>query len=212
MADRVLSDVFVNGGAGLGAQRLLKQALLVVGGIVLLTLAAQIKVPVYPSPVAINLGTFAVLSIGAAYGPRLGLTTIMGYMLIGALGFDVFQSSTAELNGLSYMMGSTGGYLIGYVLAVGVMGLLARRGWDRSVLLMAAAMLIGNVVLYVPGLAWLAGWIEMTGKLNLDTYGSLWNQTLTWGITPFLIGDAMKLALAAMLIPAAWKLVGKPRG
>ncbi len=195
-----------------GAQIWIKRAVLVLAGIALLTLAAQIKVAVPPSPVAVNLGTFAVLTIGAAYGVRLGLATILGYMLIGALGFDVFQSSTAELNGVSYMMGSTGGYLAGYVLAVGAMGLLAQRGWDRSVLMMAVAMLIGNLILYIPGLAWLSIWIENTGKLDIATYGSLWDQTMTWGVTPFLIGDAMKLALAALLLPAVWKLVGNARG
>ena len=120
-----------------GTRLLLKQALLVVVGIALMTAAAKIKLPVPPSPVAVGLGTFAVLTIGAAYGARLGLVTIMGYMLIGMLGFDVFQSSTAELNGLAYMSGSTGGYLVGYVLAIGALGWLAARGWDRSVWLMA---------------------------------------------------------------------------
>ena len=195
-----------------GSQIWLKRLVLVALGITMLTVMAQIKVAVPPSPVAINLGTLAVLTVGAAYGPRLGLATILGYMIIGALGFDVFQSSSAELNGVSYMMGSTGGYLAGYVLAVGAMGLLARRGWDRSVVLMALAMLIGNVILYVPGLAWLSVWIENTGKLDVATYGSLMGQTMEWGIIPFLIGDAMKLALAALLLPALWKLVGKARG
>ncbi|MEE4119198.1 MAG: biotin transporter BioY [Paracoccaceae bacterium] len=187
-----------------------KQAALVAVGVALLTVAAQIKVAVPPSPVAVNLGTFAVLTIGAAYGPRLGLTTILVYMAIGALGFDVFQSSTAGLAGLDYMMGTTGGYLVGYVLAVGAMGWLARRGWDRSVLWMALAMLIGNLVLYVPGLAWLGLLIEQ-GMFRPDAYATVWEQTLAWGLTPFLIGDAMKLALAALLLPAAWAVVGRAR-
>ena len=208
MTDRVLAEAI---GPGEGTALRIKQAVLVVAGIALLAIAAQIKVMVPPSPVPVNLGTFAVLTIGAAYGPRLGLATILGYMLIGALGFDVFASSTAELSGISYMMGSTGGYLFGYVLATLALGLLARRGWDRSVVLMAAAMLIGNVILYVPGLVWLAYWITSTGKLDLATYGALSDQTLAWGITPYLIGDAMKLALAALLLPAVWKLVGKAR-
>lgn len=194
---------------GLGLR--VKQAVLVVLGIMALTVAAQVKVAVPPSPVAVNLGTLAVLTIGAAYGPRLGLTTILAYMGIGALGFDVFQSSTAELNGLSYMMGTTGGYLVGYVLAVGLMGVLARRGWDRSVLWMAGAMLLGNLVLYVPGLAWL-GVLIGEGMFRPEAYASVWEQTLAWGLTPFLIGDAMKLALAALLLPAAWALVGRARG
>ena len=94
--------------------RLLRQALVVAVGITALIVCAKAKVPVWPSPVPITLGTFAVLSIGASYGPRLGLVTILGYMIIGALGFDVFANSSAEKNGLAYMMGGTGGYLVGY--------------------------------------------------------------------------------------------------
>jgi len=190
---RVLAEAV---GPDEGVTRRVKQALLVVAGIALLAVAAKIKLPVPPSPVAVSMGTFAVLGIGAAYGARLGLATILGYMLIGALGFDVFQSTSAELSGIAYMTGSTGGYLVGYVLAVGLLGLLARRGWDRSVGWMALAMLLGNAVLYVPGLAWLGmlhGWDK---------------PILAWGLTPFLVGDAMKLALAALLLPAAWALVG----
>ena len=118
----------------------MKRAVLVALGIVALTIAAKIKVPVWPSPVPISLGTFAVLTIGAAYGPRLGLATMLGWMLVGALGFDVFQSSSAEKNGLAYMLGATGGYLVGYVLATLALGFAARRGWDRSVGGMAAAL------------------------------------------------------------------------
>lgn len=178
-----------------------KQAALVVLGIAVLAVLAKIKLPIPPSPVPVTMGTFGVLAIAAAYGPRLGLTTILGYMLVGALGFDVFATSSAELNGLTYMMGSTGGYLLGYVLATVALGWAATRGWDRSVLSMAGAMLIGNALIYVPGLAWLS-------VLYADASTA---QILAWGITPFLIGDAMKLALAALLLPAAWKLVGRAR-
>jgi biotin transport system substrate-specific component len=205
----VLAERF---GASEGTALRLKQAALVVLGVAAMALAAKIKIAVPPSPVPVNLGTFAMLTIGAAYGARLGLVTIVGYMIIGALGFDVFASSSATANGVSYMMGSTGGYLAGYVLAVLSLGLLARRGWDKSVVLMALAMLIGNVILYVPGLAWLAQWISASGKLDVATYGSLWDQTMAWGITPYLIGDAMKLALAALIVPGLWKLVGNARG
>lgn len=192
--DKVLTEAF---GADSGAAKLAKQAVLVLAGIALLAVAAKIKVPMWPVP--ITMGTFAVLTVGAAYGPRLGLVTILGYMIIGALGFDVFAGSSAEKAGLEYMMGGTGGYLVGYVLATVALGYFARRGWDRSVLLMAAAMLIGNVLIYAPGLAWL-------GQL----YG--WDKPiLEWGMTPFLVGDAVKLALAAVLLPAAWKLVGDAR-
>lgn len=192
--DRVLTEAV---GASEGTAKLIKQAVLVVLGIAALALFAKIKVPMWPVPV--TMGTFAVLTIGAAYGPRLGLVTILGYMIIGALGFDVFASSSAENFGLTYMMGGTGGYLVGYVLATFALGYFARLGWDRSMTKMAAAMLIGNALIYVPGLLWL-------GQL----YG--WDQPiLQWGLTPFLIGDALKLVLAALLVPGLWKLIGNAR-
>jgi biotin transport system substrate-specific component len=108
------------------------------------------------------------------------------------------------------MLGSTGGYLAGYLLATLALGHLARRGWDRSVPRMALAMLIGNVIIYLTGLAWLAQWIVASGKLDAS-YGSLAAQVLAWGLTPFLLGDALKLALAALLFPALWKAVGRAR-
>jgi|TARA_B110000114_G_scaffold172964_1_gene200186 biotin transport system substrate-specific component len=175
--------------------KLVKQIALVLVGVMLLILSAKIKIPMIPVPM--TMGTFAVLSIGAVYGPRLGLMTIIGYMIVGALGFDVFASSSSEKFGVSYMMGSTGGYLVGYVLAILVLGWTARQGWDRSILKMAAAMVLGNVIIYVPGLLWLA-----------TLYG--WDQPiLTWGLTPFLVGDLVKLGLAALLLPGAWRLVDK---
>ena len=188
-----------------------KRIVLVVLGILALGVAAQIKVPVWPSPVAISLGTFAVLTIAAAYGPRLGLATMVGWMLIGALGFDVFQSSSATSNGLAYMAGPTGGYLVGYLLATAFLGTAARRGWDRSVPGMAGALLVGNALIYVPGLLWL-GFLVANGLFDPAKYASVWDQTLAWGLTPFLIGDALKLALAALIVPGLWKLVGTARG
>ena len=174
-----------------------KQLLLVVAGITALALAAKIKIPMFPVPM--TMGTFAVLSIGAAYGARLGLATILGYMLSGALGFDVFAGSSAEVSGVTYMMGGTGGYLVGYVLAVLALGALTRRGWDRARGKMALAMLLGNVLIYVPGLIWL------TVLYGVDA------PILAWGLTPFLLGDVVKLALAALLLPALWILVGRAR-
>ncbi len=193
----VLTDLL---GASEGAALRLRQAVLVVLGVAALAIAAKIRVPMWPSPVPITLGTFAVLTIGAAYGARLGLVTILAYMAIGALGFDVFANSSAENSGLAYMLGGTGGYLLGFVLATGFLGFAARRGWDRSVVKMALAMLVGNALIYVPGLLW------------LHQFTTGWAQTLQWGFTPYLVGDAIKLALAALLFPAIWKLVGRARG
>ena len=195
MNNSVLADVL---GQDAGVALRVKQAVLVLVGIAILAVAAKIQVPMWPVP--ITMGTFAVLTLGAAYGPALGFVTIIGYMIVGLLGFNVFAGSSAENYGLAYMMGGTGGYLVGYVLATLALGALARRGWDRSFVWMALAMLVGNVLIYVPGLLWLGalfGWDK---------------PILQWGLTPFLVGDAIKLALAALILPAVWTLVGRARG
>lgn len=174
---------------------LLKEAALVTFGILFLILSAKISVPMWPVPV--TMGTFAVLGLGALYGPRLGLVTISLYFLVGAAGFDVFHGSSLTNNGLSYMSGPTGGYLFGYLLAILLLGLAARAGWDRSPIRMAMAMLAGNLVIYVPGILWLG---VLLG----------WDQPiLAWGLTPFLVGDGIKLTLLAFLLPAARKLFRK---
>jgi biotin transport system substrate-specific component len=192
--DKVLTEAF---GPSEGTALRVKQAVMVVLGIMALAIFAKIKIPMWPVP--ITMGTFAVLTIGAAYGPRLGLTTILGYMIIGALGFDVFAGSSAEAYGLTYMMGGTGGYLVGYVLATLALGYAARAGWDRSMLMMGVAMLIGTALIYIPGVAWL-------GML----YG-FDQPILAWGLTPFLVGDALKLVLAALIVPTLWKMLGNAR-
>ena len=188
-----------------------KRAILLVAGVILLALAAKVSVPVWPSPVPITLGTFAVLTIGAAYGPRLGFATIFAYLLVGALGWDVFAGSSAEKYGIAYMLGTTGGYLAGYLVAALVLGFAARRGWDRSVPGMALAMLVGNLAIYALGLLWLHHLVA-TGLFDPEKYASAWQQTVAWGLTPYLAGDALKPALAALLVPGLWKLVGSARG
>ena len=194
MNDKVLTEAF---GANEGTALRIKQAVMVVLGIVAIWIAAKVQVFLPGNPVPITLQTFAVLTIGAAYGARLGLLTIVGYLALGAMGATVFAGEKA---GLTYMMGGTGGYLVGYALAAMALGYAARLGWDRNVILMAVAMLIGNALIYIPGLLW------------LNQFASGWAQTLEWGITPFLIGDALKLALAALIVPGLWKLIGDARG
>ncbi|MBO6853286.1 MAG: biotin transporter BioY [Marivivens sp.] len=196
MNDKVLAEVF---GPSEGVGLRVKQAALVIFGIAVLAIAAKIRVPMWPVP--ITMGTFAVLTIGAAYGPRLGLATMAGYLLVGVMGFDVFAGSSAEVSGLAYMMGGTGGYLVGYVLATVALGYAARRSWDRTLLGMALALIVGNVLIYLPGLAWLSA-------LYSD---ASFSQILAWGLTPFLVGDVLKLALAALLVPGIWTLIGRAR-
>ena len=112
-----------------GAALRVKQAVLVILGIAVLAISAKIRVPMWPVP--ITMGTLAVLSIGAAYGARLGLVTILGYLAIGALGFDVFAGSAAGTTGLTYMIGGTGGYLVGYVLATMALGAVPGKSEAR---------------------------------------------------------------------------------
>jgi biotin transport system substrate-specific component len=177
----------------------IQRMVLVAVGIAFLIIAAKIKLILPFSPVPVTLGTFAVLTIGTTYGQRLGLMTIFGYLLIGMLGFDVFANSSAEANGLTYMLGGTGGYLIGYCFAVMALGFIAKLDWDRNIFKLGAALVFANILIYAPGLLWL-------GQL----YG--WDQPIiAWGLTPFIIGDLLKLALTASLIPLIWKLIGKAR-
>jgi len=175
-----------------------KRMVLVALGIAALAIASKIRVPMWPVPATMQ--TFAVLSIGAAYGMRLGLVTLLGYLALGVLGVSVFAGSGT---GFAVLAGPTGGYLIGFAVAAGVMGALARRGWDKSFGKMMLAMLIGNAVIYAFGLPWMAFQF-------LEAKGAAW--VLQWGMTNFLLFDALKLLLAAMLFPTLWKMVGKARG
>jgi len=177
----------------------IQRMVLVAVGIAFLIIAAKIKLILPFSPVPVTLGTFAVLTIGTTYGQRLGLMTIFGYLLIGMLGFDVFANSSAEANGLNYMLGGTGGYLIGYCFAIMVLGFFAKLNWDRNIFKLSVALVFANILIYAPGLIWLG-----------QMYG--WDQPIiAWGLTPFIIGDLLKLALTASLIPLIWKLIGKAK-
>ena len=170
-------------------------ALLAFAGSLLLWACAKVSIPIGPVPVAMT--TFGVLAIGMAYGWRLGAATVLLYLAEGALGLPVFAGTPQTGIGLAYMAGPTGGYLVGYVLAAAACGWLAERGWDRNVVTAALAMLIGNAVLYLPGLLWLGvlfGWDK---------------PILAWGLTPFLLGEALKLALVAAGLPLAWKALAR---
>ena len=157
----------------------LRVTLLTVIGSLIIWQAAKIQIPFYPVPM--TMGNFAVLVIGMVYGWRLGTATVLLYLVEGA-------------------MGGTGGYLIGYVLAAAFVGTLAERGWDKNILTTGLAMLVGNVLIYLPGLLWLGilfGWDK---------------PIIQWGLAPFLFGDLAKLALAAALMPITWKLFGRHKG
>lgn len=173
-------------------QPVVRSLLQVVVGTAFIALLAQVRLELGPVPLTGQ--TLGVLLVGAAYGLSLGTLTLVTYLIVGGLGFGVFAGGAA---GWSVLSGSTGGYLVGFVLAAAVVGYLAQRGWDKRVGLAALAMLIGNIVIYIPGLLW------------LNTLAPDMTTTLQWGLIPFIPGDIIKLVLAAGLLPAAWQLLGK---
>lgn len=177
--------------------RPLRLAILAIAGTALLTLSAKIQVPFWPVPMTMQ--TFAVLVIGMAYGWRLGGATLLLYIAEGAAGLPVFAGTPEKGLGLAYMTGPTGGYLLGFVLAAALVGWLAEKGWDRRVPTTALAMLLGNAVIYIPGLLWLAVMIGL-------------EKAVKFGLVPFLMGDAVKLLLAAAALPLAWRVVQRWRG
>jgi biotin transport system substrate-specific component len=167
-------------------------ALLVVAASALTAAAAQVAFPVPWSPVPITGQTFAVLLSGALLGPKRAFLAQALYLAEGLCGLPVFAGGAA---GLAVLAGPTGGYLAAFPFAAALTGFLAGRGWDRNVPAMAAAMLLGSVVIFAAGLAWLARFVPVP-------------QLLPAGLLPFVPGDLVKAALAALAFPAAWRAVG----
>jgi biotin transport system substrate-specific component len=171
-------------------------AVLMVVGSLLLTASAKAQVPMWPVPMTMQ--SFVVLVIGMAYGSRLAGATVALYLLQGAFGLPVFAGTPEKGIGLVYMAGTTGGYLMGFLVSAVVVGWLAERGWDRTLLWSTAAMTIGTVVLFAMGIGWLAALIG-------------WQKAITLGLMPFLLGSVLKLALAATIMPVCWKAVAPRR-
>jgi len=166
-------------------------ALIIVSSL-LVALSAQLAIG-YPIPITAQ--TFAVLIIAALLGSRRACLCMFAYILEGAAGLPFFAAGKA---GPAVLFGPTGGYLVGFVVAAFVVGFLAERGWDRRVTTTILAMIIGNIVIYAFGLAWLS---HLAGLRNAFA-GGLW---------PFIPGDILKIALAAALLPSAWKMLRKFR-
>lgn len=189
----------------------IKRAILFVAGIAALWISAKIQIATIPVPVTLQM--LVVMVIGAGYGSRLGLATLLGYLALGAAGYPVFAGTPEKGIGWLYMLGPTGGYLLGFALAAWVVGLLAERGWDRSPISMAGAMAVGILAVYVPGVMWLSsGFHLFLGPLFEGAFmGYGWENWYAYGVKTFIWVDALKLVLAVMLFPAIWKLVGDAR-
>lgn len=170
----------------------LGDVILILLGALLVAALAQVKILLPFTPVPLTGQTFAVLLAGATLGAKRGAASMALYVALGALGLPVFAGGAA---GLAYLSGATLGYLVGFVMAAYVIGLLAERGLERSVRTSFLPFLIGTIIIYICGVAWLT-----------IVLGSL-SKAITAGILPFLIGDAIKLIAASLVLPGAWKLV-----
>jgi biotin transport system substrate-specific component len=176
-----------------GAVGWLRNVILVLLGTLVVAALAQIEIPLPFTPVPITGQTFGVLLTGAALGSKRGAASLISYLVFGTIGLPFFA---AGAHGLNILIGATGGYLIGFVIAAFVIGWLAERGLERSVRTSLLPFLIGTVIIYVCGVAWLA-----------TVLGSF-SKAIAAGLLPFLIGDSIKLIAASLALPAAWKLVG----
>lgn len=174
-----------------GITSLAIDAATVVAASLLLAVSAKISVPFYPVP--LTMQTLVVIGLGLALGPVRGAAAVLLYLAEGVIGLPVFAGTPEKGIGLAYIMGPTGGYLLGYLPAVLVAGWLAERGWDRNPSSAMVAALLAASIIYVPGLLWLGSVIGFDKPV------------LQFGLYPFILGDIVKALLAALVFPAAWK-------
>ncbi|QKS14434.1 biotin transporter BioY [Curtobacterium sp. Csp1] len=171
---------------------------LVAGGALFTAAMAQVQVPMWPVPITGQ--TLAVVLVGATLGARRGTLSLLLYAVVGLLGLPVFAEHTG---GFAALVSPSFGYVIGFVVAAGVVGWLAERDWDKHFLRAGAAMLIASAVPFVFGLPWLAVVLGQLGAPN-DL-----QSVLAAGLYPFIVGGVAKALIAAGVLPLAWKLVGR---
>jgi biotin transport system substrate-specific component len=193
-----LADVVIPAPGSDLAGRLLRAVVLVGAGAALTALSAQLRFQLPWTPVPYTGQTAAVLLVGTALGWRLGAASMLLYLLIGAAGAPVFSDGA---HGIEQILGFTGGYLVAFVLAAALVGRLAERGWDRSPASTAALMVLGNLLIYAIGVPVLAVVAEMTPA------DAVW-----YGALVFVPWDAFKVAVAAGLLPLAWRVIGRRSG
>lgn len=182
---RALSDMLSQG------RGLTRSVAMVAAGSLVLAVSAKIQVPFWPVPMTMQ--SLAVLMIGITFGGRLATATVLAYLAEGLAGLPVFASAGA---GPGYFMGPSAGYLLGFLIAAPMIGWLAQRGWDRTLGRVAVAMALGHVLLFVPGMLWLAA------SLGLS-------QAVAVGLTPFIGATIVKTGLGVALVAALWSVIGK---
>ncbi len=168
-----------------GTAAAVRTAVLALIGSLLLAASAKVQVPFWPVPMTMQ--TFVVLVLGAAYGWRLGLGTVLVYLAEGAAGLPVFAGTPEKGIGIAYMMGPTGGYLVGFAVAAVLVGWLAERGWTRGWVSLTVAMLLGHAAIFACGLGWIA-----------PTLG--WSRAVAVGLAPFWLATVLKTALAVAVV------------
>jgi biotin transport system substrate-specific component len=184
-----------------------RHLVLIMAGALLIYLGAQIAITLPDNPIPMTGQTFGVLLVGGALGFRRGLLATLLYVAIGVIGFPAFAEHKGGIGMIAsfseghLVLGARGGYLIGFVLASAVVGRLAELGWDRNLVGAIAAMVAGNAVIYLIGVPWLALAVHYAPA-----------EAVAKGLTPFLVGDVVKLLLAGSLFPLAWWVVGRRPG
>ena len=166
--------------------QLLNKAILILSGVVLLAVSSKVQVPFWPVPM--TLQTLAVLMIGATYGARLAASSLIAYLVAGAVGLPVFASGA----GPAYMAGPTGGYLAGFLIAAVILGWLADRGYGRTILSALAMFAIGEVAIFALGTGWLSSLLGV-------------EKAVSAGLLPFIPAEILKVALATAILSLAWK-------
>jgi biotin transport system substrate-specific component len=175
----------------------LNNVILVIGGSLFVAASAQFSYQFSFSTVPVTGQTFAVLLIGALFGSKLGAATLIAYLAEGAIGLPVFAQGRG---GISAIATASGGYLFGFIICAYVVGWFAERGWDRTRWIMLP-MLLGNALIYVPGIVWLHYQFHIVG-IPIS-----WSTALDYGLWPFIAGDLAKLVAASLVVPFGWTLV-----
>ena len=177
----------------------LTQGLFVMAGVAFIALLAQISIPVPGSPVPVTGQTLAVLLIGTTYGARLGVLTFATYLLAGVAGAPIFAPSATSANhGIDRLIGATGGYLVGMLIASLVLGYLADRKADQKFRTSFPALLLGDAIIFTFGLLWLQQTLDLS-----------WAKTIAAGFTPFILGEAIKIAITATSLPLVWRRISR---
>jgi len=179
-----------------GEKRIVFQAALAVLGVAGIVVGSRLTVPL--GIVDASLQSLVVLLIGATYGRTLAVATLLLYLAAGAVGVPVFQGTPERGIGLSYMAGPTGGYLLGYVVAAGLVGWAADHGWSRNPFRLFAVMAGAESIILVLGAVWLAVTVDI-------------DSAFTAGVGPFVLGDFIKVAIVAAVVPASWELIHRLR-